>query len=158
MIPSRLRLEWIISQYFKFPGRHSPISNKWRDRFTIPVQVTSGRPCYKQSEGYKINHKQSIASFFGALFPDPVKAKILRYPEWMQSSTGLSHSVTAERENGSKLQISFMRTVRVIGDGNSHNPPVGLGTLPLFNTQPYRDRLPPGVAAQGGLFLPMYGR
>ncbi|RYP05250.1 hypothetical protein DL765_009897 [Monosporascus sp. GIB2] len=29
--------------------------------------------------------------------------------------------------------------------------PKGLGTFPLFNTQPYRDQLPPQAASQGGL-------
>ncbi|KAI0454754.1 hypothetical protein F5B21DRAFT_514460 [Xylaria acuta] len=145
-----------IPQAFKFRGRSTPIADEWFDCFTVPVVVTKGRPCYKESLGYRINAHQSIASFLSRIFPDPMDAKIRRYPKWMQTSTGLSHSVAVGRDVFSSLQISFMRTVRVQGGQKSYLPPKGLGTFPLFNTQPYRDRLPPEAAAQGGLFLPMY--
>lgn len=49
-----------------------------------------------------------------------------------------------------------MRTVRVPEDGKNYDLPLDLGTFPLFNIQPFRHRLPPSIAAQGGLFLPMY--
>jgi hypothetical protein len=149
--------ELYLCKAFKFSGRSSPISHTWRDVFTVPIQVTAGRSCYKPSDGLKINSKQSIAAFFSKTFPDPIKAKIQRYPEWMQSRTGFSHSVSVGRGNIPSLQIYFMRTVRVEANKKNHSPPMGLGTLPLLNTQPYRHQLPPGVAAKGGLFIPMYG-
>jgi hypothetical protein len=157
LIYVHLLSELYLSKAFKFPGRSSSILHTWRDVFTLPVQVTAGRSCYKPSDGLKINGKQSIAAFFSRTFPDPIKAKIQRYPEWMQSHTGFSHSVSVGRGNIPSLQIYFMRTVRVEANKKNHSPPIGLGTLPLLNTQPYRDQLPPGVAAKGGLFLPMYG-
>ncbi|KIV92177.1 polyubiquitin [Exophiala mesophila] len=156
LICVQLLSELHLSKAFKFPERSSPILHIWKDVFTLPVQVTAGRSCYKPSDGLKINVKQSIASFFSRSFPDPIKAKIQRYPDWMQSHTGFSHSVSVGRENIPSLQIYFMRTVRVEANEKNHKPPIGLGTFPLLNTQPYRDQLPPGVAAKGGLFLPMY--
>lgn len=122
----------------------------------MPVKITKGRPCYKQSLGLSINANQSIASFLSKIFPDPMNAKIREYPKWMRDSTGLSHSIAVGQDDFSSLQIFFMRTVRVHGGKKSYMPPSGLGTFPLHDTQRYRDQLPPQAAAQGGLFLPMH--
>ncbi|GAW26796.1 putative integral membrane protein [Rosellinia necatrix] len=150
--------DFAIPEAFKFRGRSTPISDKWFDCFTSPVKVTKGNPCYKESLGYRINANQSIASFLSKVFPDPLHAKIRRYPKWMQEKTGRSHSVTVGRDDLSSLQISFMRTVRVQEGQTSYDqlPPQGFGTFPLLNTQPYCDQLPSKAASQGGLFLPMY--
>ncbi|KAI0861805.1 hypothetical protein F4860DRAFT_159420 [Xylaria cubensis] len=156
----------IIPQALKFRGRSTPIAEEWFDCFTVPVKVTKGPSCYKEYLGYKINANQSIASFLSRIFPDPMNAKIRRYPKWMQTNTGLSHSVVVGRDTLSSLQVSFMRTVRVQGGQQGFNklfdrdqlPPQGFGTFPLLNTQPYRDQLPSEAAAQGGLLLPMYER
>ncbi|KAF1842273.1 uncharacterized protein K460DRAFT_345969 [Cucurbitaria berberidis CBS 394.84] len=147
-----------IPRLFKFPCRKSSISEEWVDCFTSNVEVTSGRPCFKESLGYKINQHQTVAAFFSRIFPTPVEATIRRYPGWMQDNTGLSHSVTVGCEKSSSLQISFMRTVCVRGNAKEVSPPLGLGTFPLFNTQAHRNELPPEVTSQGGLFLPMYER
>ncbi|KAI0203059.1 hypothetical protein F4808DRAFT_458281 [Astrocystis sublimbata] len=150
--------DFVIPKTFKFRGRSTPISDEWFDCFTSPVNVTKGNPCYRESFGYRINANQSIASFLGRVFPDPLYAKIRRYPKWMQEKTGLSHSVAVGRSDLSSLQVSFMRTVRVQEGRTSYKqlPPQGFGTFPLFNTQPYYDQLPSEAASKGGLFLPMY--
>ncbi|GAW10773.1 hypothetical protein ANO14919_001080 [Xylariales sp. No.14919] len=150
--------DFAIPKTFKFRGRSTPISDEWFDCFTSPVKVTKGNPCYKESLGYRINANQSIASFLSRVFPDPLHAKIRRYPKWMQEKTGISHSVTVGRSDLSSLQISFMRTVRVQEGQTSYDqlPPQGFGTFPLLNTQPYCDQLPSQAASQGGVFLPMY--
>ncbi|GAP91530.1 putative tol protein [Rosellinia necatrix] len=140
---------------FNFPGRHTPIQETWVDCFTLPVQVTDGRPCYGGPTGFKINKRQSIAAFFSKMFPDPLEANISKYPESMQKLTGLSHAVKVGKGRDSSLQISFMRTIRITGGAKEFTPPM-LGTFPLFDTQLYREKLHPDVAAQGGLFLPMY--
>ncbi|KAH6879994.1 hypothetical protein B0T10DRAFT_412368 [Thelonectria olida] len=146
-----------VPKSFGFNGRSSHISDEWMDCFTLPLRVTNGRPCYKASLGYQINARQSIAAFFSKVFPDPLEAKIRRYPKWMQAGTGLSHSVTVGRDDSSTLQISFLRTVRVQSEKTTiSDVPKGLGTFPLFNTQPYREQLPLQAASQGGLMFPMY--
>ena len=157
LIRSFLHAELKTFQHFNFPGRRSIISDRWWDCFTIPVLVTSGRPCYAEVDGFKINTVQPIAAFFGRVFPDPLEATIATYPSWMQSSMGLSHSIAVGRADARKLHITFMRTVRVSLDSKIYEPPVGLGTFPLFDIEPYRSRLPPTMVAQGGIFIPMYG-
>ncbi|KAJ3537607.1 hypothetical protein NM208_g4450 [Fusarium decemcellulare] len=142
----------------KFPGRSSRITDWWVDCFTFPVRVTTGRPCYNESAGYQINNQQTIAAFFSKVFPRPMNAKIQRYQKGARHSKEWSHSVAVGRDDASALQISFMRTLRVRGQESEYEPPEGLGTFPLFNTQPYRDQLPPQAAAQGGLFLPIYNK
>lgn len=144
-------------QAFKFPGRSTSISTEWIDCFTKSVQVTSGRPCYKESLGFKINAKQSIAAFTSKVFPDPIEANIRRYPKWMETGTGISHTVAVGRDDAPSLQISFMRTVRINSARENYTPPMGLGTFPLFDMQSYKDKFTPDAATQGGVFLPMYG-
>ncbi|KAF5010114.1 hypothetical protein FDECE_3700 [Fusarium decemcellulare] len=147
-----------LPRALKFPGRSSRITDWWVDRFTSPARVTTGRPCYNESAGYQINNQQTIAAFFSKVFPRPMNAKIQRYQRGARHSKEWSHSVAVGRDDASALQISFMRTLRVRGQESEYEPPEGLGTFPLFNTQPYRDQLPPQAAAQGGLFLPMYNK
>ncbi|KAI1801665.1 hypothetical protein F4811DRAFT_451374 [Daldinia bambusicola] len=143
---------------FKFPGRSSPITNLWKDVFTVPVQVISDRPSYKKSPGYGINVEQSIADFCSRAFPNPISAKLREYPQQMQSSIGMSQSVIVGKEDCPEVHISFMRTIRVKGDENKYTPPPGLGSFPLFDTSLYKNKLPASVAAKGGLFFPMHER
>ncbi|OTB13627.1 hypothetical protein K445DRAFT_24472 [Daldinia sp. EC12] len=143
---------------FRFPGQPWPISNEWVDFFTIPVQVTNSRPCYKESTGYKINTEQSIAAFLSRAFPNPLSAKLRQYPQQMQPNTGMSHSVTIGRNNSPGLHVCLMRTIRIKGDEDYYTPPTGLGTFSLFDTLSYKDKLPTDIADKGGLFFPMHER
>ncbi|KAM7185727.1 hypothetical protein V8F33_012237, partial [Rhypophila sp. PSN 637] len=52
--------------------------------------------------------------------------------------------------------ISFMRTVRIPEDGKTYELPPSLGKFLLFDVRPFIERLPAFMAAQGGIFLPMY--
>lgn len=131
----------------------------WTDVFTIPVAVTAGRPSYDQTRGLKINHRQSIASFFSKVFPKPLEANLdpeSRFHSSASFSKVASTSVSIGQEGKTSLQISFARTVRIPEDGKKYDLPPNLGYFPLFDTRPFRQRLPPSVAAQGGLFMPMY--
>lgn len=135
------------------------IRDIWTDVFTTQVQVTTGRPCYDRSRGLKINDQQSIASFFSKAFPSPIEAKLTpsaRYDDSTPFCKVASASISVGKGNNTYLHISFMRTVRIPEDGKNYDLPPNLGTFPLFNIQPFSDRLPPSIVAQGGLFLPMY--
>ncbi|KAK6954785.1 hypothetical protein Daesc_004754 [Daldinia eschscholtzii] len=145
------------TERFRFPGQQRPISYEWVDFFTIPVQVTNSRPCYKESTGYKINTEQSIAAFLSRAFPNPLSAKLRQYPQQLQPNTGMSHSVTIGRNNSPGLHMCLMRTIRIKGDEDYYTPPTGLGTFSLFDTLSYKDKLPTDIAAKGGLFFPMHG-
>jgi hypothetical protein len=131
----------------------------WKDVFTSPVEVTSGRPCYDQSRGLKINRLQSIASFFSKAFPQPIEAKLHCTSE-TDKSTPFSRisagSIGVARGKDPELFISFMRTVRVPEDSKNYDLPPGLGSFPIFDIRPFSHSLPPSMVTQGGLFLPMY--
>jgi hypothetical protein len=119
----------------------------------------TGRPCCDKSKGLKINHQQSIASFFSKTFPNPIEAKLdrgARYDDSTPFSKVASASVSVGKGDNTDLLISFMRTVRIPEDRENYDLPPGLGNFPLFDIRPFSHRLPPSIAAQGGLFLPMY--
>lgn len=59
---------------------------------------------------------------------------------------------------GERFAVSLHRTLRVPDDGKTYPLPPGLGTFPLFRVDDYRDRLPPDMSEQGGVFVPMYQR
>jgi hypothetical protein len=127
--------------------------------FTIPVRVTLGRPCYEVLRGLRINHQQTIASFFSKVFPSPVEANLSRgsrlvgsTPFGSVSSTSIAVSQSEEPE----LLISFMRTVRIPEDKKNYELPPDLGIFPMFDIRPFSEKLPPSMVAQGGIFLPMY--
>jgi hypothetical protein len=135
------------------------IKQIWTDVFTTQAQVTTGRPCYDKSKGLKINHQQSIASFFSKTFPSPIKARLdpdARYDDSMPFSKVASASVSVGKGENTNLHISFLRTVRIPEDGKEYNLPPDLGSFPLFDIRPFSHRLSPSIAAQGGFFLPMY--
>ena len=135
------------------------VKSVWTDVFTTPVEVTTGRPSFDQTRGLKIIHRQSIASFFSKIFPNPLEANLdpeSRFHSSASFSKVASTSVSIGQEGKTSLKISFARTVRIPEDGKKYDLPPNLGCFPLFDTRPFRQRLPPSVAAQGGLFMPMY--
>ncbi|KAJ6020836.1 hypothetical protein N7540_006340 [Penicillium herquei] len=151
--------EFITCRAFKFPTRESPISDEWKDVFTVPVQVTNDRPCYHKSLGYKINARQSIAAFFSKVFPDPIEARLCRYPNMIQPDPDVYHQVIVgkEHEDSAIARIAFNRTVPILNDNSDYVPPDRTGEYPLFSTEAYRDKLPVDIVTQGGLFFPMQG-
>jgi hypothetical protein len=151
-----LRIDLVRSREFNFPGRRSPISTLWRDVYTTPVQVTSNRSCYNSVQGYRINMKQTIASFFSKAFPRSVKAKLHRDHSSGETDNTACNQVTIEKGNVPELYISFMRTIRVPVDETAYGAPPGLQFFPLYNAAAYSEDLPPAMAAQGGLLIPMY--
>jgi hypothetical protein len=132
----------------------------WEDVFTTPVKVTTGRPCYDVARGFKINHQQTIASFFSKAFPVPVQVNLSHAHRGNGSSpfdkvSSASINVS-QHQRATSLSISFMRTVRIPEDKNDYDLPPDLGRFPLFDVRPFSDKLPASMVAQGGLFLPMY--
>jgi hypothetical protein len=153
---------WRVSESFKFSGHSSPISPKWVDVFTKPVEVISGRPCYDHSKGYKINLKQTLAEFFSKAFPLPVETNLFVDQAQIADTNNGSDaphpatSVSVMTGDECGVSISFMRTLRIPEDGKNYPLPAGLGKLPLFNIQDFAHEVPPEMLAEGGIFLPMY--
>ncbi|KAI8964197.1 hypothetical protein F5Y11DRAFT_112519 [Daldinia sp. FL1419] len=56
------------------------------------------------------------------------------------------------------LRITFHRTIRVPDNNQTTSLPPDLGAYPLFAVREYAHKLPPSMAAKGGLFLSMYQR
>ncbi|KAI5459563.1 hypothetical protein BGZ63DRAFT_254666 [Mariannaea sp. PMI_226] len=156
-LPSDTRLADLSDRPFKAFGYE--VSNTWIDSSTTPLEITDGIPCYDGARGFRINRRQTIASFLSRAFPDPIEAKIdapvvkgARQP----FTGGSSSSVVLGQQGKASLRLSFHRTVRVPEDGTSYYLPPGLGRFPLFDVQPFSHKLPVSVVAKGGLFMPIY--
>lgn len=54
-----------------------------------------------------------------------------------------------------KLNINFMRTLRIPDDNKKYNLPPGLGSFPLKHVEDYKN-VPENWQEHGGIFLPMY--
>jgi hypothetical protein len=74
----------------------------------------------------------------------------------MSAAASLSSQLIDNVVNLDDLKISFHRTVRVPDNQASSDLPPDLGRFPIFQVKNYVDRLPPEMAAKGGLFFPMY--
>lgn len=57
-----------------------------------------------------------------------------------------------------RLDVRFIRTLRVPDDGNICSLPAGFGPFPLFSTTKFQDKLPPDIAQKGGIFFPILQR
>jgi len=123
----------------------------WRDVFTEQILVTSGSSSFNKLEGLRINHNETLASFFAQIAPSPVETALepainKPFPDTLKVSTGKSRF----------FEIAFMRTIRVPDDGKVHNLPPGMGRFPLFNIASFNKRLPPEMVEKGGVFFPIY--
>ncbi|KAI1413445.1 hypothetical protein F5Y13DRAFT_189352 [Hypoxylon sp. FL1857] len=56
------------------------------------------------------------------------------------------------------LRITFHRTIRVPDNQAESQLPPSMGLFPLYKIRDYAHRLPPKMAAKGGVFFPMYQR
>lgn len=59
---------------------------------------------------------------------------------------------------GERFAVTFQRTLRIPDDGRTYPLPPGLGRLPVFRVDDYRERVPPSWRERGGAFIPMYQR
>ena len=55
-----------------------------------------------------------------------------------------------------KLNITFMRTLRIPDDGKTYPLPPGLGNFPVRHVDDFADRIPAQWKDHGGVMLPMY--
>ncbi|KAI0832186.1 hypothetical protein F5Y06DRAFT_307499 [Hypoxylon sp. FL0890] len=74
----------------------------------------------------------------------------------MTKSTWNSHPTIRNSMKSQSLRISFQRTIRVSDYVDRCDLPPDIGTFPLFKVRDYAQRLPPEMAAKGGLFFPMH--
>lgn len=59
---------------------------------------------------------------------------------------------------GERFAVTFQRTLRIPDDERTYPLPPGLGRLPVFRVDDYRERVPPSWRELGGAFIPMYQR
>jgi hypothetical protein len=126
----------------------------WKDYFTKEILVTSGKSCFSQTKGFKINQNETLASFFARITPSFVETTL----ELEATASGGMFPDTLRVTKGKtkSFDIGFMRTIRVPDNGKVHNLPPGLGRFPLFNISSFKDRLPEEMVNKGGIFLPIY--
>ncbi|MEQ9455591.1 MAG: hypothetical protein RLN76_13495 [Phycisphaeraceae bacterium] len=55
-----------------------------------------------------------------------------------------------------RLEISFIRTLRIPDDGNDHPLPAGLDDFPIRHIDDFGDRVPESWRKRGGVMIPMY--
>lgn len=60
--------------------------------------------------------------------------------------------------DGRGFQASFQRTPRMPDDDKLHQLPGSLGAYDIFSVEAYANQLPDKIAAEGGVFLPMWQR
>ncbi|KAF2188394.1 hypothetical protein K469DRAFT_661153 [Zopfia rhizophila CBS 207.26] len=144
-------------ELFEFAEHGNPIDSIWKDVFTTPIEVTSGRSCYDSSSGsLKINSEQTIASFLSRLYPHPIEVKLKGHEKTVSKKPFTEVSSDSIVVGKGDFSISLMRTVRVPENSKVYDLPPGLGRFPVFNIHPFSSRLPTSVVAQGGIFFPMY--
>ena len=61
-----------------------------------------------------------------------------------------------EIHESAKLDISFLRTLRIPDDGDTYYLPPGLGDFPLQHVDDHLKTVPPSWLKHGGVMLPMY--
>ena len=142
---------------FKFPTRRTPISRTWKDVFTLPVQVTTGPSCYTESEGYKINLDETIASFFSKAIAGTIETELKENTASSTFRKGSSDTLIVSRGGVPEIEISLLKTLSVPDDGQEHRCPPGLGKFQMFNLLPFGGRLPASALTRGGVFVPIYG-
>ncbi|KAL6408503.1 uncharacterized protein AUP68_08360 [Ilyonectria robusta] len=146
---------WCFFKVFGHTIRHD-----WIDVFTTPVEITTGRPCYDVSRGLRINHQQTIASFFSKLYPNPLEVNLSWKGKFGEPSpfNKVASSSVGVGQNGRRdeMVLSFKRTVRIPEDKKTYDLPPDLDNFPVFDIRPFHERLPASLVAQGGLFIPMY--
>lgn len=75
------------------------------------------------------------------------------------SSAGRSGTIRVNQgEAEGVLTLTLHRTIRVPDNRDVSSLPPSLGQFPLFRVRDHAARLPPDMAAKGGLFFPMYQR
>ncbi|KLU90641.1 hypothetical protein MAPG_10493 [Magnaporthiopsis poae ATCC 64411] len=153
---------------FNFPGHEGIIDHIWKDVFTTPIEVTSGRPCYDASRGLMINLSQPVAAFLSKAFPTPIEAALYRdstpsaatvaddSPFAQVSSSRIAVGRPGRKNRSTDLKITFQRTIRVPETQRRYDLPPGLGGFPIFDIRPFSASLPASVVDKGGLFFPMY--
>jgi len=132
----------------------STINTIWKDYDTDEVVVTSGKSCFSRSKGLKINHNQTLASFFSQLAPAPMVTELVSEAE--NSACPFPDTLKVRSGKERSVDIAFMRTIRVPDNGKVQNLPPGLGRFPLFNISSFQERLPQEMADKGGIFFPIY--
>lgn len=55
-----------------------------------------------------------------------------------------------------RLEITFMRTLRIPDDGKNYPLPPGLGKFPIRHIDDHKDRVPEKWLQRGGVMVPMY--
>lgn len=142
---------------FKFAGQLATIDNTWKDVYTTPVRVTSGRSCCGEDQGYKIHLDQTIAAFFSKAFPDLLQVKLRTLRTDSDSGDESMDTIIVQHGKEQEAQISFVRTARVSEDGIEHVMPINQGHFQLYDVESFSGKLPVSVVAQGGIFLGMQG-
>ena len=84
------------------------------------------------------------------MYPSPVETDL------STGKSGFPDTVKVKAAEQTTFEMSFMRTVRVPDNGKTYKLPPDLGRFPLFNVESYSSRLPPEIAAKGGIFFPVY--
>lgn len=69
---------------------------------------------------------------------------------------GKVHERWRRHRDGSRLEVSFQRTLRIPDNGQTYYLPPGLGEFPLRHLDDFAGRVPRSWLKRGGVLMPMY--
>jgi hypothetical protein len=141
----------------RFQAFGKDIDPQWRDIFTTPVKVTSGRSCYNPALGLTINLLRPIASYLGNLYAKTFEARLDGTRSSQPDPTSPLFKRASKAVNFSDLKISCLRTIRaetsIVSNAILRNI---RGRFFLFDDHPEVEAFPSTVKCEGGVFVPMY--
>jgi hypothetical protein len=117
----------------------------------FPLYITDSQSGFTP-EWLKINRDHVLEQFYDiALRTDST----LKPTRMYKDATKLT---VLDEYDGSSIDISLNRTLRVPEDGNVYDHPALFGPFPLLNVDLLQDKLPDLMARKSGLLIPMFAR
>ncbi|KAJ6264982.1 hypothetical protein Dda_1136 [Drechslerella dactyloides] len=130
------------------------VPNKPKDEI-LKIFVTGGDSNYDRKTGFRINTKETLNVFLGRIMSSPVEVELQK----SDGSKGPGPDMLSARGHVVGLNVRFHRTLRLPeDDGRTHHLPPGLGTIPLYSVERYKELLPKDIVDKGGALLPLYNR
>ncbi|KAK6542244.1 hypothetical protein TWF694_006207 [Orbilia ellipsospora] len=127
------------------------------DDGVLKIFVTSGESNYDRNTGLRINMNEPLNVYFDRLMAPPVDVVLKKLKGTSANTDALEVDFNPDFCHVS-LTVQFHRTLRIPDDGKTYPLPPGLGVLPLYSVERFKDVLPKDIVDKGGALLPLYNR